>query len=193
MSERNSAVVDRMTPDEAMTFLGIKSSAYYERPSYLGMKPEKAEDGKKYLSQLQIQRLEKLSSWIENNGKMDGFIEQEGQLGAQDGGALAVSGDAGLSGADAVTADSEPQSHGEMEQLIRMAAQLKAQQLTATPEIIRAIAAQMTEDDLPEDLRAVVQGSREALSPKIQPAQVAASLLDQWRSNRSGTTATAAA
>jgi hypothetical protein len=193
MSDRNSAAIDRMTPDEAMTFLGIKSSAYYERLSYLGIKPEKADDGKKYLFQVQIQRLEKLDSWIKEKGKMDGFIEQEGQQGAIDGGALAVSGDAGLSGADAAAADSEPQSHGDMEQLIRMAAQLKAQQLTATPDIIRAIAAQMTEEDLPDDLRAVVQGSREALSPKIQPAQIAESLLDQWRSNRSGTTATAAA
>jgi hypothetical protein len=100
-----------MTPDEAMTFLGIKSSAYYERLNYLGMKPEKADDGKKYLSQLQIQRLEKLSSWIENNGKMDGFIEQEEQQGSIDGGALAVSGDAGLSGSDRAVADSSEPHH----------------------------------------------------------------------------------
>jgi hypothetical protein len=192
MSDRNSAAVDRMTPEEAMTFLGIKSSAYYERLSYLGIKPEKANDGKKYLSQLQIQRLEMLDSWIKEKGKMDGFVEQEGRQGEALEGALAVSGEEGLRGADAAAADSEPHQ-GEMDYLIRMAAQLKAQQLTATPEIIRAIAAQMTEEDLPEDLRAVVQGSREMLSPKIQPAQIAESLLDQWRSNRSGTTATAAA
>jgi hypothetical protein len=193
MTDRNSAAVDRMTPEEAMTFFNIKSSSYYERLSYLGEKPEKADDGKKYLSQMQIQRLEKLDSWIKGKGKMDGFIEQEGGLeGLPEGGAaLTIAQDGGLAGVDLPPTDTGAQVNDEMDYLVRMAAQMKAQQLTMTPDIIRAIAAQMTEEDLPDDLRAMVQGSREALSPKIQPAQVAANLLDQWRSNRSGMAAAA--
>jgi len=190
MTDRNSAAADRMTPEEAMTFLGIKSSAYYDRLSYLGEKPEKAEDNKKYLSQLQIQRLEKLDSWIKTKGKMDGFMEQEG------GTALAIAEDTALmADIPAVEAGAQVDDEvddGMQQQLIRMAAQLKAQQLAMTPEIVRAIAAQMTEDDLPDDLKAMVQGSRDAIYPKVHPAQVAANLLDQWRSNRSGATATAA-
>jgi hypothetical protein len=191
MTDRNSAAADRMTPEEAMTFLGIKSSAYYDRLNYLGEKLEKAEDNKKYLSQVQIQRLGKLDSWIKEKGKMDGFIEQEGQEGRT---ALAIADDTTLM-ADIPAVDAGAQvddENGGMEHLIRMAAQLKAQQLAVPLEIVRAIASQMTEDDLPDDLKAMVQGSRDALSPKIQPAQVAANLLDQWRSNRSGAAVAAA-
>jgi hypothetical protein len=45
----------------------------------------------------------------------------------------------------------------------------------------------MSEDELPEDLRAMVNQSREAVSaPKVQPAQMAANILNQWRSQQSG-------
>ncbi|MEY4518856.1 MAG: hypothetical protein RLZZ499_1455, partial [Cyanobacteriota bacterium] len=51
---------------------------------------------------------------------------------------------------------------------------------------IRAIADRMSEDDLPEDLKQKVEAVREAVNPKWTPADLADSILSQYRSSRSG-------
>jgi hypothetical protein len=63
-----------------------------------------------------------------------------------------------------------------LEELIREAAELKVQQM-AMPELVKLhLAAGMTEDDLPDDLKAKLQAVREAAnpaSPKQNPAAIA--------------------
>jgi hypothetical protein len=188
MTDQNSGNVQEvsgeqqpLTPENVMQLLSIKSSAYYERLKFLGIKVGKGNDDKKCLTHEQFEMMEKLGAYIDTHKTMDGFI-----LGAaaEEGGDLAIAGDAGLVGEEPPMQQTEEVQPGIDEQLIRMAAQLKAQQLAMTPEIIRAIANQMTEEDLPEDLRAMVQGSREAIAPKMQPSMVASQMLSQWRDQR---------
>ncbi|MGI0495438.1 hypothetical protein ACN4EG_26985 [Alkalinema pantanalense CENA528] len=57
---------------------------------------------------------------------------------------------------------------------------------TTKAQMVRAIAAQMTYEDLPEDIRAEVDAVRqEATSPKLNVAAAATDLLHQWRSRSS--------
>ena len=69
---------------------------------------------------------------------------------------------------------------------MREAAELKARELAMPHLVKKAVADRMTEDDLPEDLKEKVAAVREAANPKHTPASVADSLLEQWRSSRSG-------
>jgi hypothetical protein len=171
-------------PDEVMKEFDIKKDAYYDRIKFLGIKAAKDNSGKAYLTQEQFDLMQRLDQHIKIAGAMDGFI-----LGAavEEGGDLAIAGEAGLMGEEPPMRQTEEVQPGIDEQVIRLAAELKTQQLVMTPEIIRAIANQMTEDDLPEDLRAMVQGSREAIAPKVQPSMVAAQMLNQWREQRHAT------
>jgi hypothetical protein len=168
-------------PEQVMELLGIKQQAYYNRINFLNIEVAKDNSRKAFLTQAQFELMEKLDQHIKTSGTMDGFI-----LGAvaDVGGDLAIAGESGLTGEEPPAQRPEEVQPGIDEQIIRMAAQLKAQQLTMTPEIIRAIANQMTEEDLPEDLRAMVKGSREAIAPKVQPSQLASQMLSQWREQR---------
>jgi hypothetical protein len=173
-------------PDEVMKEFDIKKDAYYDRIKFLGIKAAKDNSGKAYLSQEQFDLMRSLDSHIKATGTMDGFI-----LGAVEGtaGGLAIADESGLSGAasPATEPGTGAESVGVDEQLIRMAAEVKAQRLIMTPRIVEAIANQMSEDELPDDLKVMVNQSREAISaPKIQPAQVAANILSQWRNQQSG-------
>ena len=73
-----------------------------------------------------------------------------------------------------------------LEELIREAAELKVQQ-AAMPELIKLhLAAGMTEDDLPDDLKAKLQAVRDAANPKQNAAAIASNLLAKYRATRSG-------
>jgi hypothetical protein len=173
-------------PEQVMELLGIKQQAYYNRINFLNIEVAKDNSRKAFLTQAQFELMKKLDQHIKASGTMDGFI-----LGAVEGaaGGLAIADESGLSGAasPATETGTGAESVGVDEQLIRMAAEVKAQRLIMTPRIVEAIANQMSEDELPEDLKVMVHQSREAISaPKIQPAQVATNILSQWRSQRSG-------
>ena len=71
-----------------------------------------------------------------------------------------------------------------LEQLIREAAELKVQQ-AAMPDLVRLhLANGMTEDDLPDDLKAKLQAVREAANPKQSAASIAQQLLERHRQNQ---------
>jgi hypothetical protein len=72
-----------------------------------------------------------------------------------------------------------------LEQLVYEAAQLKMQNLSAPHLVKLHLAQQMSEEDLPPEMREKVDAVRNAANPKFQPASVASNLLSQWR-NRSG-------
>jgi hypothetical protein len=108
--------------------------------------------------------------------------------GFQGGGQLALSENSGL----ALEIPEQPDIPGieededRLEELIREAAELKVQQM-AMPELIRLhLAAGMTEDDLPEDLKAKLEAVREAANPnpKQNAAAIANKLLERYRSGR---------
>ncbi len=86
--------------------------------------------------------------------------------------------------------EADPSDNWYEEELIRAAAELRAQQLVMEPLVVRELASRMSYDDLPEDVRAKVDMVRESASPKFHPQAIADSILDQWR-NRNQQPATA--
>ena len=70
--------------------------------------------------------------------------------------------------------------------LRRSAAELKAREVAMPDLVKRAVADQMTEEDLPEDLKEKVNLAREAANPKFTPTEVASQLLNQWRATKGG-------
>lgn len=201
MTDQNSGEMQQVSggaetlhPEQVMDLLGIKKQAYYDRTKFLGVKAAKDNQGKAYLTQMQFELMQRLDQHIKESGTMDGFIVGRVEPEGSESGELALAQpSAGLANESSELAGEMPPVQpteefqpGIDEQLIRMAAELKTQQLIATPEIVRAIATQMTEEDLPDDLRSVVQNARESVAPKFQPAQVASQMLNQWRSRQSG-------
>jgi len=173
------AISGRITPEEACEALGIKKTPYYERLKFLGIKANKDDEGT-YLNAEQMKLMEDLDKHIQQTGKMEGF---------QGGGQLALSESSGL----ALEIPEQPDIPGTeeddrdgLEELIREAAELKVQQ-AAMPELVKLhLAAGMTEDDLPADLKAKLQAVREAANPKQNAAAIASNLLTRYRATRSG-------
>ena len=79
----------------------------------------------------------------------------------------------------------EPTNDLDIGSLMRSAAELKAREIAMPSLVKRELANQMTEDDLPEDLREKVAIAREVANPKFTPADIAGSLLSQYRSQKS--------
>ena len=171
----------RTTPDEACEILGIKKSPYYERLRFLGIKANKDEEGT-YLNAEQMKLMQDLDNHIRETGKMEGF---------SGGGQLALSESSDLTSMLEIPMQPEipgsEEDEDKLEELIREAAELKVQQM-AMPEVIKLhLAAGMTEDDLPADLKAKLQAVREAAnpaSPKHNAAAIANKLLERYRSGR---------
>lgn len=174
-------VSSRTTPEEACEALGIKKSPYYERLKFLGIKANKDDEGT-YLNAEQMKLMEDLDKYIRQTGKMEGF---------QGGGQLALSESSGLSSNLASTLEIPEQLEAEtfaevddevLDQLIWDAAELKKRQI-AEPEVIKLhLAAQMTEDDLPDEMKAELQAVRKLANPKPNAAaSIAQQLLQRHR------------
>lgn len=164
-------------PDELCEKLGIGTSTYYNRLNFLEIEPSKDSEGT-YITAEQMQVMEELNQHIKQTGKMKGF---------RVGGELAVSESSGL--ASGLEIPMQPEIPGDededgLEQLIREAAELKVQQ-AAMPDLVRLhLANGMTEDDLPDDLKAKLQAVREAANPKQSAASIAQQLLQRHRQNQ---------
>jgi hypothetical protein len=171
----------RTTPDEACEILGIKKSPYYERLRFLGIKANKDEEGT-YLNAEQMKLMQDLDNHIRETGKMEGF---------SGGGQLALSESSDLTSMLEIPMQPEipgsEEDEDKLEELIREAAELKVQQM-AMPGLVKLhLAAEMTEDDLPDDLKAKLEAVREAAdpaSPKQNAAAIANKLLERYRSGR---------
>lgn len=151
------------TPEEAMELLGIEKSQYYARLKKLGMKAKR--DGKTlYLDEEQMQLLRDYNQ-AEN--------------------AIALIDDSpGLSLGN-ISQVEEPVGD-ERDDIMRQAAELRAQQL-AMPDLIKLyLAAGMNENDLPPDLIKALAATRAAANPNIKKsaATIAQSMLQEYRSHQ---------
>jgi hypothetical protein len=174
MTDRNSTTEMHYRPEEVQQLLEIKSTTYYERTKFLGIKAQKDDKGNAYLNQEQFDQLQRLGEHIQQTGKMQGFLDGNGDL--------ALAAESSILNAAATPApQDEPVQPGMEDEIIRMAAELKGQQLVMMPLVVQELASRMTYEDLPPDVRAKVDSVRESASPKFQPSQVASSILDQWR------------
>ena len=181
------------TKKEMLEKFGIKSNAYHDRMNFLGIKPKRNKHGA-FLSSEQVELMERLDQHIKKTGKMEGFdrgiFQGEGDSNTSKGSNEIVK-----SGGHDITREEdddlerlEPETQSfnpDFEQLMREAAELKASELAMADLVKRAIANEMSEDDLPPDLKEKVNLAREISRPKNNPAQVnsiAQNLLAKYRS-----------
>jgi len=185
-----------------MQELGIKKDTYYGDLSYLKMKAAKDENGKSYLTNEQAELIRQLRSYVTQAGKREGFAnhinhEIKADLVHQSSEILPSSEEDDLEilpsenrGSqqdylEVLSTEDQFQLEDNLEQLVYEAAQIKMQNL-ATPHLVKLhLAQQMSEEDLPPEMREKLQEVREAANRKSKPASVIANnLLDKWR--RSG-------
>jgi hypothetical protein len=179
MSQPEIEVIRPIRPEEAMEQLGVKKDGFYARLKHLGIKLDKDDDGKTFLTQDQFDRLEALGEHIKTTGKMDGFLDKNS--------ALIVKQDNGLAGVNVEFGEipiDEP-----LEDLMQQAGQMAAFRLTAPLQVVKAIADQMTYEDLPQNWKVAVDQARESATqpPKFQAQSIASDLLSQWRQQQAET------
>lgn len=153
----------RTTPEEAMELLGIEKSQYYARLKKLGIKAKR--DGKfLYLDEEQVELLRD-------------YNQTESAI-------ATIDDSPGLSLGNLPQIE-EPVGD-ERDDIMRQAAELRAQQL-AMPDLIKLyLAAGMGEEDLPPDLRETLAATRTAANPNIKKsaATIAQAMLQEYRSHQ---------
>jgi hypothetical protein len=174
-----------------MEELGIGKSAYYDWINYLGIKAGK-ESGRAYLTNEQYDRLKELKMWRDRYGKLEGFLEAEGNDKA-DGdwvGELAVAGGGQLAeepGENIYTSPDEQFVASEGDRVYRQAAQLAAHRLITVPaQVVDELANKLTIADIPADITAAAQQqAQQVINPlSLNPTAIAAKLLEQNRQGR---------
>ena len=183
----NSVSVENqlIRPEDIMDELDIKKSKYYQILKKLGIKANKDNQNKSYLTEEQANRIR--DYFLNNSNSSENSVDDNSALVKADDSNLAVSSDeSSLEPQNIYVEPESPTSGFDMNKLMREAAELKARELAMPALVKRALADQMTEGDMPEDLKEKINLAREAANPKFTPAEVATGLLTQWRSNRSG-------
>lgn len=186
MTDQNSSTISMIRPDDLMAELNLKKSTYYDDLKSLDITASKDENKKAYLTIEQANQIKALRSHVNETGKRDGFVY--GGLAVSNNSKLATNPEhnelATAEEEDIYVELQEPTSNLDIGSLMRSAAELKARELAMPSLVKRELASQMTEDDLPEDLREKVAIAREVANPKFTPASVAQTLLSQHRSQR---------
>ena len=180
MTDQKSTVEQQIRPNILQDQLGIKKDAYYAYLKHLNITAEKDSKGKAFLTPEQEKLIRALRQPVVDGGKIEDFeveIQPETAL------AVADSGEIGqLNGQP----EDEPQkvdpSQGmDMELLYREASAIAAQRLTASEQVVLAMASQMGYEDLHPDAQATVDRMRSATAPKFNAQEVAASLLSKCK------------
>jgi hypothetical protein len=191
MTEPNSGAnaVERLVrPEELMDELGIKKDAYYAYLKHLNFKAAKDDDGKAFLTPEQVADVQALRAHVLATGKIEGFVVGNGgdvwEDGEGDRGQLvrAVTGDlsAGMD-LEAIGRGLDELPEDQVRSLVGEAAELAASRLVAPALLRRAIADQMTLEDLPGELRQRVAQVQDAAVVSFDAQGVAGKVLGQWR------------
>ena len=164
----------------------ISRPTLYDRLRHLDIQLMKASSNKGYLTDEQVKVMDELDSHIKKTGKMEGF--KSSYLVKADDHNLAESSQeiSQTPTEDIYVEPEQPTEQFEVNRLMRGAAELKAREIAMPDLVKRAVADQMNERDLPEDLQEKVNLAREAANPKFTPTEVASQLLNQWRATKGG-------
>ena len=182
MNKQTSTENQPIRPEDLMGEFNIKKSKYYSVLKKLGIKAPKDSKGRTYLKYEQANRMRDYLSVNE-----EAVNNQESTNSA-----LVKAEHSNLASSTKENQENiyvEPENPIEqfdLNKLMREAAELKARELAMPHLVKKAVAERMSEEDLPDDLKEKVAAVREAANPKHTPASVADSLLEQWRSSRSG-------
>ncbi len=180
LMNQNSTLDQKIRPEDLIQEFNIGKDTYYNDLKYLGIKAEKDSKGKPYLTFEQAEQVRALRSYVNRNGKREGF--ENSSLVHSSNNELATNGNE----EDIYVKPEEPRVQFDFNQLMRGAQEIKLREL-ATPDLLmRGIADQLTEEDLSDDLKEKLAAVREAVNPKWTPASLATEIVAQYRSSRSG-------
>ena len=175
----DSATETRYYREDTLDTLDIGKTTFYKWIEYLEIEQSTDEQRRKYLNQEQVDRLLELKKYHQENATIEGF------RGTPESSRIVKSENSSLSSTENIYAEpDEPTANLDIDAIVREAAELKARNL-AMPELVKlAIAREMTEDDLPDDLKEKLNAAREAANPKDSPVSIGSSLLAQYRSGK---------
>lgn len=170
MDDPNSAIENRIRPDELLEKYQIKKDAYYARLNHLGIKPYRDSSKRVYLTDEQVTLLDELHLHINQTGKMEGFnSSNNGLVKAEE------------NNIDRPTQKIEVnQPHpDQFAALLRSSAEYAAGMEIAKYTI--AAKFQENPDLLPDDLKTQVEEAKKQVAPKSQNAgAIAQQFLNQY-------------
>ena len=176
MSHQNSTVEQQIRPNVLQDQIGIKKDAYYAYLKHLGITAEKDSNGKAFLTEAQAKSIRLLREHVIAGGKIDEFDIHEALQSA-----IAVAGETALGDVADQPVEVNPTQDLNMEALYLEASEIAGQRLTASQQVVMAMANQMSYEDLHPTTRAKVDQVRAASAPKFNAQEVAANLLNQCR------------
>ncbi|MGC9506026.1 hypothetical protein [Baaleninema sp.] len=167
--------------DDILQRFGVGKDTFYKWKRHLCLEGSRDENKAVYFTEDDIAALEVLKQHLDNGGKLEDFNRS----------ALAISSDNNLSKFSVeieeedlieIPETPDPMEDVDLDRLVYEAAELKGQQLV-TPQLVKlAIAGKLSEDELPDDIKAKVRAVREAANPKYQADSIAFQVLSKWRS-----------
>ena len=181
-----TSTTTQFSRDQLCERWGIKYTQYYERLKALNLDP-------KHLTEADVEELDRLDAHVKNGGKIKDFADSENSTQSaieklQEPEAIRSVG-TGFANAPTTEPDSEglaiPDPPEEPEtpesEIFRHAAELKAYYATHPDLVALNLASMMSENDLPDDLRAKVEEVREVAHPKPNQAALASDILQRRR------------
>ena len=167
----------RIYTESVLAELQVGKDTYYAYIKFLGITTQKDADRKAYITQEDLYLLQALRSHVADNGTRQGFKHpQNGDLIVRESNQIATQ-----ENAIEYPQPEEPIADDDMaEQLFRAGAELKAKETALPHLVVRAVADQMGEEQLPEDLKDKVNNAREAANPKWNPGDLASNLINRY-------------
>ncbi len=177
-------IYPRFYNEDVLSRLGIGLKTYYSDIKFLDIKTQKDENRKAFITQEDFNLLIQLRRHIEKTGTRQGFEAQKGELVVSEQSELTNTNPAEITSTNNqidYPQPEEPIATDEMgQQLFRAGAELKAKETAMPHLVVRAVADQLHEEQLPEDLKEKVEATKEAANPKWNPGDLADSLIRRY-------------
>ncbi|MDJ0901579.1 MAG: hypothetical protein QNJ55_22505 [Xenococcus sp. MO_188.B8] len=195
MTDQNSRPNNSIRPEALQAELSIKSSTYYDDLSYLGIKADKDDNNKPYLTFEQAEQVRALRSYVIENGTRKGFvyekIENESSIVQVENNSLEATEKSveteitPTTEEDIYISETHPTEQVNLDNLFNNAQEIAARNIAMPHLLAVEIANNMSYEDLSPELQAKVNIARDAANPKKhQPKLIAQTLLKQLRSQR---------
>lgn len=177
-------IKNRIKVSTIISELSLNKTTVYKDIKFLNIETAKDEDNETSITNEDYQRILNLRKHIELTGTRNGFEEEkEGQLIVRDNTNISQQNEE----LEEIYVDApEPPQDNYEDDFMRSAFELKAREIAMPDLVKRALADEIQEEDLPQDLKDKVNNARESANPKFSPSQVATTLLRSYREKLSG-------
>ncbi len=198
MTDRNSDPNNSIRPEDLQAQLSVGRDAYYADLRYLGIKADKDDEGKAYLTFEQAEQIRQLRSYVSKYGTRKGFVYEKVDDESNIGSSIVKSTDNSIETAqsnigteiatteeDIYVSDIRPTEQVNLDNLFNTAQEIAARNIAIPHLLAVEIANNMKFEDLSPELQEKVRIAQDAANPKKhQPKLIARDLLKQWRSQR---------